>query len=150
VHKLVTFAAIILLSIILVGIFNQNQQDVDKSKIVSALLEYREKKFGLQRTILVVNSRLISNVELPQEIDGVPVSKIGMLQLISNATQHYDDDVRYAIIFTNITITGSRCIVTYLSGYNSYFPDFNSAGNYILIRINGVWSVESGVEVWWA
>jgi hypothetical protein len=150
VHKLTTFTAILLLSITFVGVFNPNQQDANKSKIVSALLDYRARKFGLQHTILVINSRLISNVELPQEIDGAPVSKIGMLQLISNATQHYDDDVRYAIIFTNITITDSRCNVNYLSGYNNYYPGFNSDGNYTLVKINGAWSVESGVEVWWA
>lgn len=112
----------------------------EKTLIVNMALEHHVKSAPDIGTLLIVNNSISSEVEIPPEFGGVPVRFITWSQL--NAMDVNSTTLR-AVVLKNIELDNFWSgRVVFQTGYNSYWPGWNTWCSYEYRRFLFGWYLE--------
>ena len=145
-RRIICVAIVCLLSItVLALVYSKHTEFEEKSKLVRLVLEERMKSDPVEGSLLIVETPLISNLDLPSDVGGVQVMLITMDQL---KAQGRSSTSIHAILFTNITLIDSLNGFIYFSTYyGSYWPDiWNQKWEFYFKKILGVWVIDSKIH----
>jgi hypothetical protein len=135
-----------LLAVTILALVYPATKETDKSKVVRLVLEdwinvTDARGYPIEGSLLIVETPILSDVNLPSEIDGLHVILITMEQVKAP-----EESLGYnAILFGNITlISDSKAFIQFWTHYGYYWPHlWNTSYSYSLEKRSGIWVITS-------